>query len=520
MAEPEKEKRIEFHPDVRARIDKRAGGLCSFKGCLASVHGDDGNLDPQGPEFKATSIGEAGHIYAAKKGGPRGQGGQTKEFIASANNGIWVCRDCHGNIDKVDSIYSAETLFEMKLVRETAQRIARHNPQVRFYVSKVGTQVLDDLVWAAEDRNDAAGIADQYISFAEKAVSYFRELKSNLGHSIPAPPISPLQLATRVGRAYQQDPPLCQESYAKTYTRGHVKEILLSDAKQRERAIELGVGWCCDKVNTYILDRVRCEVFTRDPVTGETGAVAKFEVRAGAAYGKHDNGELNLMLKVLEFEHSSVGFSWNMETVVNGNIHRLVKSNFTLKKFACPDNTDYRTNFGPFAAYAALLKEIEQGGKPFIRLSNNNAFRRAMGESPEHQGRMHPDEFPLVLIESNDRIREVIEWNEKALLGFHLTHELKMPIVYRKEPFGSYGADRTNRNLHGFFDPDLTAQVIRAGITQVKGKADKGEWFRGVVWSEPLLEVKRDEANYVIRANYDGYITRFVREPKEYRCGR
>lgn len=68
-------------------------------------------------------MGVACHIYSAAKEGPRGQGGRDKEFIESAENGIWCCQYHAALIDKKKGIdYPASTLFAWKRLAEARVR--------------------------------------------------------------------------------------------------------------------------------------------------------------------------------------------------------------------------------------------------------------------------------------------------------------------------------------------------------------------------------------------------------------
>lgn len=71
----------------------------------------------------AVNMGTACHIYSAAENGPRGRGGKSDEFIASAENGLWCC-SYHGNlIDKgKGKDYSASTLFAWKKLAEARVR--------------------------------------------------------------------------------------------------------------------------------------------------------------------------------------------------------------------------------------------------------------------------------------------------------------------------------------------------------------------------------------------------------------
>lgn len=77
---------------------------------------------------KFLNLGEAAHIKAASPDGPRYDSGMTTKERKSANNGIWLCRECARTIDLepeafcVDTLLTWKRLAEQKAVRESAVR--------------------------------------------------------------------------------------------------------------------------------------------------------------------------------------------------------------------------------------------------------------------------------------------------------------------------------------------------------------------------------------------------------------
>ncbi|MBR4672266.1 MAG: hypothetical protein IKO78_03600 [Bacilli bacterium] len=93
-------------------IAKRAAYMCSNPKC---------NKQTEGPADKKTiSIGEAAHINAVSRNGPRYDPSLPDEYISSQENGLWLCRECHKKIDnKNDRRYTVELLKSWKEQRET-----------------------------------------------------------------------------------------------------------------------------------------------------------------------------------------------------------------------------------------------------------------------------------------------------------------------------------------------------------------------------------------------------------------
>ncbi|WP_417701092.1 hypothetical protein [Pseudomonas sp.] len=511
MSEEGKDQRIEFKHSVRHVIWRRAGGLCSIKGCLKSVNGSDGNLDLDGAPHRATSIGEAAHIYSARKNWARGHGDQSPEFIGSAANGISTCRNCHGNVDNVASKYSAETLFEMKHVRETAQDLNRHYPAVSFYVSKVGTEHLDHLVWTAADRSDEQSIANKFIIYAESAVQVLRVLKSSIGSTMPSPEgLERHAIVDAISRIIEP-----QSFVFDRAALGPIQDVRFADLMQAQsdqiaRTIELAESWSCGRDSVLLNDEVRCEFFTRDPVTGIAGEPVLFNVRAIVAKSNDQEHGLKYQLKVTQFENYSVGFHWDMAAALNKKGHSLL-STLRLARFACPDATHDHYDFQAFAGYVRLLKEINSGRNPRARLSRHNASSRYEAKIHQSDNQLHPLEFVIDVLDSPERIREVVSFNEKAMLGYSLSAELGTAIIYRRPTTSALpGPDFKNPRLLGFFDPHLTEQMIREAINEARENAALDS--RGRFVSRPLVEMQVSGRPCVIRAYYNVFGTSFILE--------
>ena len=106
--------------DILAR---RAGGKCSI--CKCSTYGPNDN--PHG----ATNIGQAAHISAAAEGGPRYDPTMSPEVRKSLKNGIWLCSNCHDNIDRNPERFSVPYLQRIKKEAETSAREQLGVPRLR-----------------------------------------------------------------------------------------------------------------------------------------------------------------------------------------------------------------------------------------------------------------------------------------------------------------------------------------------------------------------------------------------------
>ncbi|SUD06255.1 lysogenic conversion protein [Pseudomonas aeruginosa] len=126
-SEDKKSRRINFSPDTKLELAKRAGFHCSYPTCLVPTTGP--TVDDEGND-SAAGIAIAAHIYPASKNGPRKRDGLTPEQIRNISNGIWLCRT-HGTlIDDFQDEFPAEKVIEMKKVREFAQWLSLKLPDV------------------------------------------------------------------------------------------------------------------------------------------------------------------------------------------------------------------------------------------------------------------------------------------------------------------------------------------------------------------------------------------------------
>lgn len=101
--------RLEFKQRTKNEIRKKAGDLCSNPACLRSLVAG------------LVNKGDVAHIYDATKSEPyRGQGNLTEEQLISSDNGVLLCKDCHGTADNREQPTPAETLIRWKRIRETA----------------------------------------------------------------------------------------------------------------------------------------------------------------------------------------------------------------------------------------------------------------------------------------------------------------------------------------------------------------------------------------------------------------
>lgn len=111
-------------------LAKRARFQCSNPDCGSQTVGP--NSDPE----KATTIGEAAHIMGAKPGAVRYDAAMSDVTRAAITNGIWLCRNCHGQIDRDAVKYPAELLFAWRKDHEAraARELGTRGDRIRYEI--------------------------------------------------------------------------------------------------------------------------------------------------------------------------------------------------------------------------------------------------------------------------------------------------------------------------------------------------------------------------------------------------
>ncbi len=98
----------DFSKNTIDTIAKRASYICSNPDCRKNTIGPNSDIR------KSTSIGEAAHIYGARKKSKRFNPKMTDITRSEITNAIWLCRNCHKLIDTDEIKYSSKLLYQWR----------------------------------------------------------------------------------------------------------------------------------------------------------------------------------------------------------------------------------------------------------------------------------------------------------------------------------------------------------------------------------------------------------------------
>lgn len=124
------------------RLFALSGNLCAFPGCSLPMVDSSGAV-----------TGEICHIHARSEGGPRFSGLLSVKEQHAFENLILLCAHHHKVIDDQPEIYTAETLFELKAVHESAAGRSER-PEDGFYA-----QLLLNAYKSVTIKNNSGNIA-------------------------------------------------------------------------------------------------------------------------------------------------------------------------------------------------------------------------------------------------------------------------------------------------------------------------------------------------------------------------
>lgn len=145
--------RDSFSASVKKKLAERVSWKCSFPGCGRITIG------PGHKDLKDTiNLGEAAHINAASRKGPRYSEEMTPDERKSIDNAIWMCAQHAKMIDKDYTIYSAATIKQWKLIAEKStyqqlQELSKDTDIPLTFIS-IGSKLIFEGLWKSAKNNN------------------------------------------------------------------------------------------------------------------------------------------------------------------------------------------------------------------------------------------------------------------------------------------------------------------------------------------------------------------------------
>ena len=164
-----KNKRDDFTSKDKEILAKAVNYRCSNPDCqvltTTAKSNDHNNI---------TNIGQAAHITAASKGGPRYDESLSPKDRASISNGIWLCSNCASLIDREPEKYTVELLKEWKekSCEDTRSNLGKkQNPENQNKLEKIDLildyvkSISDDGTYVTYKKIDKKRIDEFIINF-------------------------------------------------------------------------------------------------------------------------------------------------------------------------------------------------------------------------------------------------------------------------------------------------------------------------------------------------------------------
>lgn len=127
----------DFSKNTIRTVASRAAYLCSNPDCRKITVGPNSN-----PE-KSTLVGEAAHIFGARRNSKRYKSSMTDATRSEITNAIWLCRNCHKLIDSDELRYSGELLFKWRELHERYVFSELSNETDKLLAEKNYSQLLE-----------------------------------------------------------------------------------------------------------------------------------------------------------------------------------------------------------------------------------------------------------------------------------------------------------------------------------------------------------------------------------------
>ena len=449
-------RRINFTPKTREILYKAAGGRCCFRTCLCLTEGV--TLDRDG-EAAVRGISVAAHVYSARSGGPRGQGGRTFGEIRDRSNGMWMCASHGREVDDFQERYSAEYLLRMKAVRELAHELERQNGLIGFYVREIGVRDWNECVWentAGTEVDLIAGFDTQAMvgAFMSRAIQKMALLDRHMDSLPPRMPAS-FSLKPIVSAVSSlARPSSAPEDPAWIVERPAGGAVVSQYARERRRAIEIAKAWLEEEgaarpAMTGLTSISEVLLGARDPVSGQTlagGIWQRADIRCKLSYS-HEEGEV-VCIETLHSVDDVSAFDWRLRVEIKHGTHS-IKSRLRAK----PLRTPYlRLPFDrdKFHRYQDLLDRIAAGWEPVGYLS-----RLTKGAGMNSISELFPEPFEIDLDMGAEALRKLGRDCDKVHAGLEVARKWGEHLGFEQPVYTEFSFDEV------FFMDSIEPELIR-----------------------------------------------------------
>lgn len=468
--------RLEFSSATRKDLAAAAGHKCAIRKCLTPSTCVATKRD--GTEGIA-NLGRASHIYAAAPNGPRpAPPSMTPKQIMGHSNGIWTCSSCGDTIDRLDCDYSPDQLVEMKKVRETAQKMAVSDPQIRAISCYISPIEFDEVFWKHLPNLETDKIRPALL---EIAASQMRLLSERRSSNMLAPSHLRLKPLTSVMKKIIEgdgNNPVADLNRAVVIPRAHIRPTGGDHTVARRRAAEIVGAWAESirshhwNVSGLHIHHVNVLITARHP---QTGVVCESPIRVvGDGYGRHDHtadeGEI-LSLKVNGLANNlywQLSVAFDKGGMITTSVLRL------LGRLSPPNFGSYQWE-DRLHAYEQVVQKLAEGWQPigFVDMNTN---------PPQIDDRMHPEAFEIELQITASELDECLYRCSKIRLAHALEKQWGRRFAFTED----------------YFEHGLDPAMIQSASDELRARLEAPPyWHRGE--SPALISVGRRDIKLVAR---------------------
>lgn len=450
----EETRRIDFPKNTKTKLAERAGLRCSYRTCLKETKGPS---QTEEGEDSSAGIAVAAHIYPASANGPRKQDGLSAEQIKHISNGIWLCQNHAKLVDVSVAEYPAETLLQMKAVREYAQHLSLTDETIATLSTWMGVQVLDAIVWKHWPDPDETQLRHElYAVGAQRLLSG----SESIGTDMPIPPSSAFDLKplTKASIGHRQ---VDATKYLSTSHR--------SFSENRHHAVQIVGAWKEEErrwgiyEDGLVINNGFVKLTARDC---ESGAIAEPFVWSPCMIGGMHRFTLvdgeKIVLLADHSAHQCSNLNWSLVVVVEDGACR-TNSTLSMWRKIEPSRSDDRYEREQIEAYIQVIEKLAAGWEPigFVGLTPGD------WSEPDSA---HSVPFEIQNDISQAQLSRALQRAERVKLGYAL-------------------ADKHNINFRfndAFFREDLDEPTIQKAAEAFFQRVGRGPYPR-YIYGEPIM---------------------------------